>query len=86
VRFWEFCGVGPRVGLLSCDQHWAGGRNAFGVFSEGAWIGVRSCGVCEVVFWAFVVRSGRWPSNVGVGPFPRTLPWAFVVRSFGAWE
>ena len=26
-------GVGLRVGLLACDQAWAGGWNAFGVFS-----------------------------------------------------
>jgi hypothetical protein len=55
-------------------------------FFRGAWIGVRSCGFCGVVFWPFVVRSGRWPSHFLVGPFPRTLPWAFVVRTFGAWE
>ncbi|TAE92110.1 MAG: hypothetical protein EAZ81_04030 [Verrucomicrobia bacterium] len=33
-----FWGFGPRVGLLAFFQHWAGGRNAFGVFSW-AWIG-----------------------------------------------
>lgn len=34
--------------------------------------------------WVSVVRPGLWPSNVLVGPFPRTLPWAFVARTLGA--